>query len=306
MRAPALVGIVTALHILGITVLVLIQGCGTTRPYEPPLGAVQPAPPPVLPPVIGTPAPPPAQSQATRPIVAPTQPRAAPPEGAEYTVQKGDVLSAIAQRHGVSTRDLAQYNNLTDANALRVGQVLIIPPYAESQPAATSGSTGSASTASTASGEYVVQPGDTLSGIATKRGTTVAALKAANGLSGDLIRVGQTLRLSGDGSGAAGRASTGGRTAETQPPPGGPIMRIDTPDNPPLDDIDIPAVDAGTPARTSTPAGAIPYTVLEGDTVENISKIFIVSKDQILEYNNLSPDAELVPGTTIKIPPTSL
>ena len=46
-----------------------------------------------------------------------------------------------------------------------------------------------------AASAYKVVPGDTLSGIARKRGTTVAKLKAANKLSSDLIRPGQALKL---------------------------------------------------------------------------------------------------------------
>jgi LysM repeat protein len=45
------------------------------------------------------------------------------------------------------------------------------------------------------SGSYTVVGGDTLYGIAKKRGSTVAKIKAANGLSSDLIRPGQTLKI---------------------------------------------------------------------------------------------------------------
>ncbi|RIH90199.1 Endolytic peptidoglycan transglycosylase RlpA [Calidithermus terrae] len=44
---------------------------------------------------------------------------------------------------------------------------------------------------------YRVQKGDTLYSIARRYGTTVEALKALNGLSGDVIRVGQVLQVSG-------------------------------------------------------------------------------------------------------------
>ncbi|MFU8894557.1 MAG: LysM peptidoglycan-binding domain-containing protein [Luteolibacter sp.] len=42
---------------------------------------------------------------------------------------------------------------------------------------------------------YTVKRGDTLSGIASRHRTTVAALRRANGISGDLIRPGQVLRI---------------------------------------------------------------------------------------------------------------
>jgi LysM repeat protein len=46
-----------------------------------------------------------------------------------------------------------------------------------------------------ASTRYVVKKGDTLYGIALKNKTTVAALQRANGISGSLIRPGQTLKI---------------------------------------------------------------------------------------------------------------
>lgn len=61
-----------------------------------------------------------------------------------------------------------------------------------------------------AQGTYTVVAGDTLSGIAARFGTTVAALVAANGIANpNLIRVGQVLRLSGS---APAPAQGGGAT----------------------------------------------------------------------------------------------
>jgi LysM repeat protein len=42
---------------------------------------------------------------------------------------------------------------------------------------------------------YVVAAGDTLSGIANRFGTSVSAIQAANGLSGDVINIGQVLQI---------------------------------------------------------------------------------------------------------------
>lgn len=56
-------------------------------------------------------------------------------------------------------------------------------------------STKSTAKKSGSSGSYKVAKGDTLYGIARKKGTTVAKIKSANKLSSDVIRPGQTLRI---------------------------------------------------------------------------------------------------------------
>ena len=45
-----------------------------------------------------------------------------------YTVVKHDTLGDIALRHGVTWRELADFNNLVDPNKLYVNQRLEIPP----------------------------------------------------------------------------------------------------------------------------------------------------------------------------------
>jgi len=44
-------------------------------------------------------------------------------------------------------------------------------------------------------GAYTIKKGDTLGAIARKHGTTVAKIKAANGMKSDFIREGKTLRI---------------------------------------------------------------------------------------------------------------
>jgi lipoprotein NlpD len=48
-----------------------------------------------------------------------------------YTVQRGDTLYSIALSFGVDVRDLARWNDVADASALRVGQPLRVTPPAE-------------------------------------------------------------------------------------------------------------------------------------------------------------------------------
>jgi len=117
-----------------------------------------------------------------------------------HKVQPGDTLFRLAQRYGVSIQSIVQANGLRDPSAIYVGQVLVIPTSStqtsHSQP------TGS-STAAT----YIVQPGDTLIGIALRFGITPRALIRANHIRHPaLIYAGQELVLPGVRPGVSGRA----------------------------------------------------------------------------------------------------
>jgi murein DD-endopeptidase MepM/ murein hydrolase activator NlpD len=63
------------------------------------------------------------------------------------------------------------------------------------------------------SGGYKVQPGDSLAKIARENGVSVAALKAANGLGNESIRVGQTLTMPGASTDAIKTASVPAKEA---------------------------------------------------------------------------------------------
>jgi lysozyme len=108
-----------------------------------------------------------------------------------YTVVRGDTLSGIAARFGTTTRNLMTLNSITNANRIRVGQVLIISGTSTAAASAPAASTPAASATS-----YTVVRGDTLSGIAARFGTTTRNLMTLNGISNaNLLRVGQVLRL---------------------------------------------------------------------------------------------------------------
>jgi LysM repeat protein len=113
-------------------------------------------------------------------------------QGQAHVVQAGETLSSIATRYGTTPQAIAAANNLANANYIYAGQRLTIP----------SGGGGAAT-----GGTHTVGRGETLSAIAARYGTTVAALVQANGLaSANMIYVGQRLTI--PGGGAAG--SSGG------------------------------------------------------------------------------------------------
>lgn len=104
---------------------------------------------------------------------------------ATVTIEPGDTLSEIADRHGVTVDQLVQWNDLDDPDRIISGTALIV--------SAPEGATPTAA----ASGTHVVTAGDTLFALARRFGTSVASLVSANGLEDpDRIRIGQTLRLS--------------------------------------------------------------------------------------------------------------
>ena len=129
---------------------------------------------------------------------APSRP-AASTSAKTYTVQSGDYLIKIASKHNITLAQLKEWNGLT-SDLIRIGQVLVVSQGSVPAPAPAAPSAPApapAVTENTAGTTYKVVSGDTLSRIAVKYGTTVAKLKELNGLSSDLIRVGQVLKVSG-------------------------------------------------------------------------------------------------------------
>lgn len=83
------------------------------------------------------------------------------------------------------------------------------PKYSGSSSTGSNGSTGGGTTTSGGDTVYTVKAGDTLSGIATKYGTTYQKLAAYNGISNpNKISVGQKIKIPGAGS--SGSTSAGG------------------------------------------------------------------------------------------------
>ncbi len=102
---------------------------------------------------------------------------------AHHTLAWGETLADVAARFGVTVDALAAANGITDLYSVSPGRALTLPsPETTAEPHSV----------------YVVQPGDTLFGIATRFGTTVDALAAANGIADpSSIQAGQSLTIPG-------------------------------------------------------------------------------------------------------------
>ena len=98
-----------------------------------------------------------------------------------HQVQWGETLADIAWLYGLTAQDIATANRLPDPSAIYPGQSLLIP---------------GAEAPSSQSIEHVVQPGETLLGIASRYGLTVQEVARINGIGNAyLILAGQRLRV---------------------------------------------------------------------------------------------------------------
>ena len=116
------------------------------------------------------------------------------PVAGSYTVRSGDTLGAIAARHGTSVAALARANRIANPAIIGVGTRLVVP--------GAGAPVGTGSSSAPASGSHTVRPGDTLGAIASRHGTSIAALAALNGIGDpDVLTVGRVLSIPGGGPG---------------------------------------------------------------------------------------------------------
>lgn len=110
--------------------------------------------------------------------------------GSEYTVAKGDSFYTVGRKFGVSVKQMQDANPGVDSIRLKIGQKLNVPAAIAHETAAASGAVETSGTH-----VYIVKSGDTLMKIAKQYGTSYKAIKAANGLTTDKIKVGQKLKI---------------------------------------------------------------------------------------------------------------
>ena len=167
-----------------------------------------------------------------------------------YTVQYGNSWISVANQFRVDAVDLAQFNGRSVNDVLRIGEVLQIPPADD--------------VALPTSLEHVVQRGDRLEDIARRYGTSVEAIRIANGLPESyVLKVNETLII----------------PLGTPTPPTPTASPTPTPTN------------TGTPTATSTATATpwpdtptpisgypapIPLTPPDGQVIENQDTVLLI------------------------------
>lgn len=134
-------------------------------------------------------------------------------KGERYVVQSGETYASIAKAVGIPVVLLMEANGGFEKR-LSVGDSLVVPEYVQPKkplkkvdPVKSNPESAKASSASKTAGKaaetgtYIVEPGDNLSYIAKKFGTSVEEIQALNGMGNSVaIYAGQKLRVSGTGA----------------------------------------------------------------------------------------------------------
>jgi len=179
--------------------------------------------------------------------------------GDDLIVQRGDTLWDIALEHGTTVDALVALNGISDPSLIRIGQRIVLhPPSAPSSPPP-------AFPAPPAPIIHVVQPAETLWGIAVQYGTTVAALVEANQIPDpSLIRIGQALAIP--------------QLASPPPPP-----------------------QAAAPAPPA-PVPPPEHTVHAGETLWAISRLYGTTVEALVDANLLANPSFIRTGQRLVIP----
>jgi membrane-bound lytic murein transglycosylase D len=193
----------------------------------------------------------------------------------EHTVARGETMSGIAKRYGVSTRLVTEANPRLRSNRLRPGQRVIVPTGgALSTSVARRMADPVEPAASTRSGFHRVRRGETLSGLAAEYGVSVRQLRGWNALGvREAVRAGQRLRV------AAPPRPRSARVAAA-PSPAAVAVAVAV------------AVDAA--ARV--------HRVRRGETLMGLAKRYGVSVQALRAANGLSAGDALRAGVTLRIP----
>jgi LysM repeat protein len=122
-----------------------------------------------------------------------------------YTIVRGDTISGIAQRHGLTTAGLLAANGLTRTSIIYPGQKITlsgssiaITPVSNVTPADPPSTPPTSAPAPIINNSYTIARGDTVTSIAARFGVSIDAILSANGLTrASIIYAGRTLTIPG-------------------------------------------------------------------------------------------------------------
>ena len=247
---------------------------------------------------------------------------AAEPEYTVYTVQSGDYLAKISKKYNVTIAAIKKANPSIKGDVVRVGQKLKLPgkfdvPAAAAEVKAAPNAAKAYAPYTGATKEYVVKSGDTLGAIAYGNGINIRQLKELNGLSKDMVRVGQKLKIPAEkvvkpAAPAKGKDLKPALKPVAKPAEKKVAEKVEKPvveapkavEEKTAVEAPVVAPEAVAPVAedAAKAASANTYVVQEGDDMTGVSIAFGVTAAAIRELNNLGDNDQLKPGQVIKLP----
>jgi len=244
-----------------------------------------------------------------------------------HRVRRGETLSSIARKYGVSLSAVLDANKIGRSRRIYAGQTLTIPvpalrSAAKSKPASLAANSARRIVKESPD-KYLVREGDTLWEIAEAYGVSIGDIKRLNGISSNSLYAGHWLRIPASGQAGSNddpvvtydtyRVRRGDNLTRIAIKHGTTVEAIKGANNMRSSTI-YPGMSLKIPARTSTNAQydfqnsqysnnltRKIYTVKTGDTLWRIARAHGVGISDLAKWNNLTIRSKLYPGDKLKI-----
>jgi membrane-bound lytic murein transglycosylase D len=188
----------------------------------------------------------------------------------KHTIRRGETISSIASRYGVSQYAIREANNMRSSRIV-AGKTLIVPVPLDRE-YARQNSRSSKKEYSASNAVYQVRSGDTMWDIARAFGTTVSALREVNSIGrGSRIYVGQRLRIPSSASRLADKNEVSRGAA--------------------------PALAAAEPSKETVAT----YKVQRGDTLWDIARRFGTTTSYLRQINGMGKSSRIYPGLELRV-----
>ncbi len=208
-----------------------------------------------------------------------------------HRVRKGETVSSIARKYGVSSRSIFASNRISKKKRLTKGQTIRIPVHrlevvGTKQKSSTNKSSAVRNTNS-AFQIYKVQSGDSLLGIAKRFKVPVSRIKELNQLKSDSIQAGRKLKISCDEAGENREERK--EKEEKNSPVTASAGKPDLVAGKSLTEKDVEQL------------GANKHIVTKGDNLSAIARKYHIELDQLMKMNNLSQNDPITPGQVLVV-----